>query len=195
MKYLIALALLVVLAACTPVVQTDTDLNHDHMSHDESNHDFDGMHMDFADMPMGSMMIASEEEFVVEMIPHHQEAVDTSRIIFSESSNEELVDLANRIIIAQEAEITMMQGWVVEYYGGGYESDYTNMMGDLTVLSGNELDESYIKGMIMHHMMAVMMARQVLALDPSDHVQEFAQGVIITQTAEIHEMQVLLRAY
>ena len=175
MKYLYIVFALVLFAGCA---QTQT-MPMDHDMHG-------GHHM---------MDVDSEEAFVVEMIPHHQEAVDTSRIIVENSDNAELVDLAQRIIVAQQEEIDMMQGWLTQYYDGGYEANYQEMMGDLSSLEGDELDVAYIQGMIMHHRMAVMMARQVLALEPSDHVEEFALDVVSVQTAEINELQGLLEQY
>lgn len=53
--------------------------------------------------------VKNEEEFIVNMIPHHQEAVDTARIIAANSTNNELKQLANAIIEAQTKEINMMQ--------------------------------------------------------------------------------------
>ena len=137
--------------------------------------------------------ITSEEEFLVEMIPHHQEAVDTSIIIYQNTQNEALRDLARRIIDAQEEEIQMMQTWLDEDFGGGFEASYENMMPDLEQYSGVNQDNAYIHGMIMHHLMAVEMAEEVLALNPSERVRVFAEEVIAVQSAEIEEMYGLMR--
>lgn len=139
--------------------------------------------------------VASEEEFVVEMIPHHQEAVDTSLLVLESTQNEELAALAQEIIDAQQQEIAMMRGWLDEYYNGGFAPSYQPMMGDLESLSGEARDVAYIRGMIEHHMGAVMMARSVLELDPSSHVEEFANEVIEAQTTEIQQLERLLADY
>lgn len=146
---------------------------------------------------MGHMMapVTSEEQFVVEMIPHHQEAVDTSLIVEASTENEELRTLTREIIDAQEAEIAMMEEWVEQWHNGGYEPEYMNMMGDLEAVTGDERDVLYLEGMIMHHEMAVVMAEEVLALEPRAEVAEFAQAVIDVQTAEIEQMQRLLEQY
>lgn len=59
--------------------------------------------MDHADM------VTSEFDFISLMIPHHQEAVDTSRIINKNTSNEKLKKLTQDIVDAQNKEIAMMQ--------------------------------------------------------------------------------------
>lgn len=148
-------------------------------------------------MPMGDMMhnVESEEEFIVEMIPHHQEAVDTSVVVLSSTQNEDLQVLAQDIIDAQENEISMMNGWLDEWYDGGYEASYQNMMPDLESLEGADRDVAYIEGMIMHHMMAVMMAKQVIALEPREEVAQFAQDVIDVQSREIAQMREMLEQY
>ncbi len=144
---------------------------------------------------MHHMMVNSEEKFVVEMIPHHQEAVDTSKVILNSTNNSELKDLAQRIINAQTREIEMLENWKNEYYNGGYKPSYEEMMPNLQRLKGDNKDVAYIQGMIMHHRMAVMMAHQVLRLNPRPEVENFAQKVIQVQTSEIREMQQILKRY
>ena len=136
--------------------------------------------------------ITSEEQFIAEMIPHHQEAVDTSRLVGGSTSNEEIRDLANRIITAQEQEIAMMQGWLAAWYPQSqYQSSYEPMMGDL--VHASDRDQAYLEGMIEHHEAAIMMAEQVLALQPRAEVATLARDIITTQRAEIAQMQELLR--
>ncbi len=136
-------------------------------------------------------MVTSEEAFVVNMIPHHQEAVDTARLVVAKGNNPELKKLAQNIITAQEKEITMMNDWVKK-------SNYTlkplykNMMGDGTKLSGDELDRWFLMGMIMHHMGALQMAEAVIKLNPSEKILDFARAIIKNQSTEIEEMRSML---
>ena len=75
-----------------------------------------------------SAVVTSEEAFIVNMIPHHQEAVDTARIIITKSENVELKKLAQEIITAQEKEITMMKKWVYDWGYSAITPSYVNMM-------------------------------------------------------------------
>jgi len=177
MKYALLVFVAVLVIACTPP-QLHV------MSHEETN-----MHVGHHAMSP----VISEEQFLVEMIPHHQEAVDTSRVIAQNSDNEALRDFAERIIVAQEQEIAMMTAWLYEDFSGGYAAEYQNMMPALEPYTGVNQDNAYLHGMIMHHMMAVEMAQQVLSLNPSQRVAEFAQDVIEVQTGEIAEMHRLMR--
>ena len=49
--------------------------------------------------------------------------------------------------------------------------------------------------MVAHHQMAVQMAQQVLLLNPREEVADFAKEVIRVQTAEIDEMEEMLKNY
>jgi len=46
--------------------------------------------------------------YIAHMIPHHQVAVDMSKIILQNTNNDFIIDLANRIIINQQAEINKL---------------------------------------------------------------------------------------
>ena len=58
---------------------------------------------------MNHANVISEEQFIRDMIPHHQEAVDTSNQIVARGVNQEEKALAQNIIDAQTKEIAMMQ--------------------------------------------------------------------------------------
>lgn len=144
-------------------------------------------------MPHKSMhhaQVTSEEVFIAEMIPHHQEAVDSSRLMLS-SENKQIRDLAQRIIAAQESEIAMMNSWVNEWYPEStYKATYQPMMGDL--LHASDRDRAYLEGMIAHHKAAIEMARQAQGLEIRPEVRQLTEDIISTQQAEIDEMRQLL---
>ena len=64
-------------------------------------------------MPMEDHMehpkVTSEAMFIIDMIPHHQEAVDTAMLV-KDSDKQQLATLANNIITTQTEEINMMNG-------------------------------------------------------------------------------------
>ena len=139
------------------------------------------------------MMVASEEQFIIDMIPHHQEAVESSEEIIQKSQNTKILSIAQDIIIAQSQEIDMMNQWKAEWYPNTrYVSNYMPMMSSLKDLSASEAEETYLKDMIEHHKMAVAMAQQVLMLNPRSEVAAFARAVITLQSQEIAKMQGLL---
>lgn len=141
--------------------------------------------------------ISSEEEFIKHMIPHHQEAVDTSSWLAEMSQNPELKKLAASIVTSQTKEIDMMKGWLNDWYNTGtVEVAYQPMMRDTSTLNAiTTIEVIRLQDMIQHHMGAIMMAKQVLRLNPRPEVAAFAQGVINIQSAEIAQMQKLLQNY
>lgn len=53
--------------------------------------------------------VVSEESFIADMIPHHQEAVDTSARLADITQNAAIKELTQSIVAGQSAEMAMMQ--------------------------------------------------------------------------------------
>lgn len=139
--------------------------------------------------------ITSEEQFIAEMIPHHQEAVDSSLALITKTQNPQLQQLLSGIISAQRSEITMMSWWLDMWYADSdYVPTYQLMMRDTSTISAiSTLETMYLQDMIAHHQWAVQMAQAVLKLpDIRPEVAQFAQQVIDVQQDEIQQMQDLL---
>lgn len=64
------------------------------------------------------------------------------------------------------------------------------MLGNTTALqNASDFDRAFIEEMVPHHQMGVMMAQMVVANSDRPEIQELAQTMIDTQTAEINQMQ------
>lgn len=152
------------------------------------------------------------------MIPHHMEAVQTSKVIMmdSEITNPEVRLLAARIADAQEFEITQMEGWYQEWTKTPYQFNpamYKSMMSNPGDATGDLRAKIYLKDMIKHHEHAVEMSKEAreqiaelveqsgttdgtLTVANShvgvDMTLLFAQHVEDTQKKEIEEMKELL---
>lgn len=143
------------------------------------------MHMSHADM------INSEKDFYREMIPHHQEAVDTSVLLFISTDDPELKMLTKSIFKAQTDEILGMRLSYARWFnliptGAMYQP----MMRDLNVVTGRERDILYVHDMIMHHKGALDMADKVLTYkNIHEETILFAKDIIKNQKAEIEFMQ------
>ena len=142
-----------------------------------------------------SDMITSEKSFLINMIPHHQEAIDSSKIILAKTQNEAIKTLAQNIISAQEKEISDMNSWIASLYPGNPDKpSYINMMPDLNPLTSAAADKANLEGMILHHQWAIDMAQKVLTLPHWDNTMNLAQAIISTQNQEISTMKTLLSA-
>lgn len=147
---------------------------------------------------MHSMNVNSEFEFISQMIPHHQEAIDTAKIVRDRTQRPEMRQFAQAIIDAQSREVADMQGWLKTWYPGKTSTQaYEPMMRPLANLSGDALDRQFLQDMVHHHHGAVMMANQLLRKNLVQHppVQTLANNVIRTQTQEISQMQSWLTAW
>lgn len=142
---------------------------------------------------MGHKDVTSEEEFIVRMIPHHQEAVDTATIIVAKTENQALKAIAQGIIDAQKKEIIQLNSWVKSWYpNSSMKAEHSAMMRDLTKLSGHELDDAFMEDMIKHHEGAVDMAQEVLEVTQKPEVVQLAKNIIASQVAEIEKFKSML---
>jgi uncharacterized protein (DUF305 family) len=147
---------------------------------------------------MHEMQVNSEFEYLTQMIPHHQEAIDTARLVLAGSDRPEMKRFAQDIIRVQTAEIQQMQRWLSEWYPGRNTAVAASpMMRDLNNLQGDALDRAFLEDMIMHHMGAVMMSQMLLNRNLVQHqpVRPFAQQIATSQRQEIGQMRTWLRSW
>lgn len=139
---------------------------------------------------MSHAVVKTDAEFIMQMIPHHQEAVDTSRYVLTRTDDPALQAFLLGIIDAQTREIAQMKTWHREWFGTEYRDDgrYQAMMPNLQGLGDARVVSSYLHGMIMHHMGAIGMARQVLGFTERPELISFANGVVRVQTDEVGKM-------
>lgn len=142
--------------------------------------------------------VHSEFDFLVEMIPHHQEAVDSSKEIKSITGRSELQEFAREIIEVQKKEIQELEEWIQLWYPDrDAHARYEPMMRDIAGLSVEEAERIFLEDMIAHHEMAVMMARDLLENDLAEHaeVENMARSIIEQQDKEIEIMQEWLKEW
>jgi uncharacterized protein (DUF305 family) len=138
---------------------------------------------------------ASEEEYLAEMVAHHQEAIDAAREL-GRSDRATMRRFGERIVEAQSAQVEQMESWLAEWYpDDSTDVDYEPMMRDLTGLSGDRLDRTFLEDMVAHHMAAVMMSQHGLAsgLFGHDEVAVLAADIRDDQRVEIVRMRAWLR--
>lgn len=145
-----------------------------------------------APMPMTGGPRVDEASYLAEMIPHHEEAVAAATQL-ARSPRPEMRALGQRIVDTQRAEIRQMTGWLATWYPQQPRPEYRPMMRDLSAVSGDDLDRTFLEDMIPHHMSAVMMSQRVLIAGGALHpeVAVFAGTVRDAQRDEI----VLMRGW
>lgn len=150
---------------------------------------------------MMTMTVSSEREFLSEMIPHHQEAVDTAKEVIARGGTTPAIkQLVENIVVAQEKEIADMKAWYETWYQEPYvavaqgEGEYVAMMRGLSTLSGEELDRIFLEDMVMHHMGAIMMARSVVPYIEHQEIEELTEAIVSSQSTEIMQMRQMLQS-
>lgn len=163
------------------------------MSHDAAGHDTmaDGV---------GTMMDA-DIMFLEMMIPHHEQAVEMSKLASTNGASPAVQQLADAIAAAQGPEIEQMQAWLDEAHApdmmedGGMAMSGVLTSGQMAALGaarGAEFDRLYLEGMIGHHQGAVQMAQDEIDSGDNPVVIALANKIIAAQTAEIAQMRSLL---
>ena len=138
---------------------------------------------------------ASEQEFLAEMVAHHREAIASASEL-RRSDRATMRDFGEEIVEAQSAQVSQMEAWLAEWYPDEpTDVDYEPMMRDLSGLSGDRLDRTFLEDMVGHHMAAVMMSQHLLAsrLVEHDEVADLAADIRDDQHAEIFQMRDWLR--
>jgi len=144
--------------------------------------------------------------FMNHMIVHHEQALTLSRLAPNRTNTQEILDLAGRIDVSQEDEISFMQGWLEERnieVHAHMSMHHMKMMGmasdqDIAKLSsskGMEFDELFLRLMIAHHEGALDMVKELKrqpgsAYDPL--MFEFVSDLSNDQGVEIERMNTLL---
>ena len=160
---------------------------------------------------MGGMMGDMDRHFIEQMIPHHEDAVVMSELALQKAEHPELRQLAETIKRDQSREIEQMRAWYESWYGvdvpdttassggGGMGMMGMGMMDDGTDLeilkAAQPFDREFIRQMIPHHQMALMMAQMVLGGSDRPEIQELARSILKTQSAEIEQMRDWYRSW
>lgn len=171
-----------------------------------------------APVPKGGMGMQHDRHFIEKMIPHHADAVSMADLALKQAKHAELKQLAVAIKKTQTQEIQEMRRWYKQWYGmevptagrGGMgmmgagrgnmamHSGMTNRMNmqtDLTSLKqASDFDREFIRQMIPHHQMAVMMSSMIMNSEHPE-LRSLAQSIIESQTAEIRRMQQWQKAW
>jgi uncharacterized protein (DUF305 family) len=151
-----------------------------------------------------------DAQFMKDMIPHHNQAVQMAELVADRTNNPELNDVAGRIDASQVDEIEFMKQWLRERGEDVPEpTEHSAMhtthkmagmaspedMARLAQLEGTEFDRLFLTLMIAHHDGAVKMVEELLeqpgsAYDPV--LFQFVTDVTNDQTAEIERMNAML---
>lgn len=148
----------------------------------------------------GKNLSADDAMFLQMMIPHHQQAVIISEYALTNSKNEQILSIANKIKADQANEIAQMSKWLTDD-GLGTDPGHSmagmaGMLSDsqlntLKTVKGVGFDRLFLESMIEHHLGALQM---VVMIENSKvaALRDFAVSITKAQQAEIDQMQEIL---
>ena len=137
-----------------------------------------------------------EIRFMTNMIDHHFMAVQVAELCQERAIHEELLALCQQIESTQQQEIDQMQTWLEQWYGVTYEPEMSpgdrQRMEQLAELFGEEFEIEFMQRMIRHHWKAVVRGSQCVDRAYHPELIEMCEGIVMTQTEEIRQMQTWL---
>lgn len=156
------------------------------------------------DHSAADMFNNADETFLMEMIAHHEQAIEMADMVLDKDGvDERVTELAQKIKAAQGPEIETMNSWLDDWgvqivdtgmegmdHSGGMMSD--DDMALLENATGADASRVFLELMIEHHQGAIVMAQRQLDNGVNPDALELAQAIIDDQTAEIAVMQALL---
>ncbi len=139
-------------------------------------------------------LVYSDEQFILGMVPHHQEAIDSSNELLAIATDPDVRAVAQDIITAQIDEVSSMKEWYTEWYQKDYRDDrkYKLMMRSPQGLTARQAEAEYVSDMIGHHEHAVLMAQDLLSFSNRPELRLLSENVIATQTTEILSLKTML---
>jgi uncharacterized protein (DUF305 family) len=153
---------------------------------------------------------SADVTFMQEMIIHHHQALEMSILAGNRTNNESVLDLAERIEVTQDDEISFMRNWLEERsktapdleHKHHHHTDHKmagmatiDQMEQLRDSKGAEFDELYLTLMIKHHDGAIKMVEHLRDQPGSAYdstLDEFVSDVANDQAVEIERMNEIL---
>ncbi|MEK9534698.1 MAG: DUF305 domain-containing protein, partial [Halieaceae bacterium] len=150
---------------------------------------------------------SGDAQFMRDMIPHHQQALEMSQLAPNRTNSPEILEIAGRIEAAQSDEVAFMTQWLTSRgeplrRPEDHHEHHTmrgmatpEQMENLTGASATEFDRQFLTLMITHHEGALHMVEDLMeqpgaAYDPM--LFEFTNDVTNDQSKEIELMHEVL---
>jgi len=144
--------------------------------------------------------IGFEINFLTGMIPHHQMAIDMSRLALRYATDPQVKGLAKRIISEQMPEVARMQHYLavdgVRNYSPGKAADELKDLKTLGSRRGNAFNVAFLTMMTDHHTRAIngddmgmIGAAEANGKVAQPTLKQLTAQIVSTQTRELAEMQ------
>jgi uncharacterized protein (DUF305 family) len=178
---------------------------HQSGSHGAAGHDMANMQSMHKSSP-NAAKAPYEQQFLDTMTMHHQMAMHMASLVESRSANQELKDMAKKMMAEQEKEIAQLKGWKEQWYAGkpeamnmkmpGMPESMKGMSGDkLMSAKGEQFDRMFVDMMSQHHKGAIKMAQTAAPKLQHAEVKEFANKLVEMQKKEVAHMAEMKKSW
>lgn len=144
--------------------------------------------------------------FIVQMIPHHEAAIEMSRNLLQFTTLIPLQNIAENIITEQTQSIADMEDVLdrctackstrheTEHYLNNNHRITQTMFNRMRKAKvSNSINSNFMREMIPHHEGAIQMSRNALQFPICRELKPILNAIIVSQTKGVREMQALLR--
>ena len=154
---------------------------------------------------------SADVTFATTMVPHHQQAIDLSTMAAQQSTNPELIGLANQIVATQQPEVNILNVFMVQWNenpdirsgpdggpdDGAPKPPPEGMIDEATVarlgsLRGPEFDKLWLQSMLTQHEGAVKIAQAEIADGKNVDAIAIAKTILAGQQADMAQMTKML---
>lgn len=143
--------------------------------------------------------------FIVQMIPHHQAAIEMSENLLQYTTVVPLQKVAQNIIAEQTESIENMKSALADcaqklnskqdicLYGEAFRQITQTMFSQMrNSRSGNNINANFMREMIPHHQGAIRMSENALRYPICAELRPILQAIIVSQKKGVRQMQRLL---
>lgn len=215
-RILIAAVLALILVACNSNSTGSTAANEDTSNHaahqSDANNTTAGSgqnHMKDMHDAMNNMMQQmqsmrptgdADHDFAMMMKHHHQGAIDMARSEIAGGTDEQLKQMAQKMIEEQQRENAEFDRIMQGHQPSG-NSDYgqkaMSMMTPMSAIKmqSSSLDAMFASMMVPHHQDAVKMAQEYLKVGRNEELKKIARDIVQSQPKEIDRLQQWLHSH
>ncbi len=141
-----------------------------------------------------------EVEYVNQIIPHHQGALEMAQAVVDRAPNQEVRDAAARVIEDQNREIEELTTFLRDTYDQEVQPDERMAMMPSMIEEMNSADPAtaekmFLLGMREHHQSAIEMGEMALEKAQSDTILTQAENMVSSQQAEQEEFAGYLQTF
>ena len=134
-----------------------------------------------------------EIRYMERTIEHHSMGVAMAIVCVEQAAHDDLRELCAKAAADQVAEIELLQGWLLAWYGVTADAELSQnaqrMLAELSSLSGADFEIELLTTFSRHHAQVVNFSRHVAIQAPHRDLRRVAQHVIVEQGMEIAQMR------